>query len=221
MRVLTAVLVALLLVPPAVAHNPPPGPPPLDFRNGHSSSFGAAAMTPYLAFRGEPVPVEATFRLDAPEVVAAAAFVLFAFNLHSARAGVELTALEAANGTAVPWARDERGANPLQPRVLVAAADLAGVREVILRGEASASGAGQFHVGAMVIAFGQEWETLGTAAGDRAELYAFALLGAWGPDGSPGAPPFTGQGNVRAAGLLLLGGLAVAAAGMALGARRR
>jgi hypothetical protein len=208
-RIIVAAALALLLasLPLASAHKSS-GRAPATYENGESNSFGTIGMTPYADGRDGPAAVTARVRLDDAASLAQAAHLMFAFNLHSSTAHVRFDSLETPDGKPLPVLRDERDRR-LQPRVMVDPA-LVPPGEYVVHGTAWSNGTGRFHVGVLVIAFAADWSTLRTAGGDRAELYAFAMLDAEGPVGTAS---FEGQGNPAWAWLLPVAGLVVAAVG--------
>jgi hypothetical protein len=213
---LVAGLLVLAMAGPAQAADQPVEAP-AEFRNGQQTSFGSVAMDAYLQAGKDTASVEARFVLDDLEAIERAANVLFAFNLKGDAADVELTSITTPDGKTLTPVRTQTVDDGRQPQAHVAPADLLaaaqdGQVEVVLKGLVTVHANGQFHLGAMVIAFDEGWGIVQLDDGP-AQLYGFSMVMATGLGG--GAMPFQGQGNTWVVLPVALLAFVVAVAGVA------
>jgi hypothetical protein len=187
------VAVGLVCSVPAVAGQEKD--PPVE--QGPSNTFGRVMMPPHPEFTGRAVEIEARIVLHNGSGARDPAHLMLAFNVHTDTVLLTFVGVETEDGRSIRLAQDQREADVLQPKVFVAGQDLPPAGQpIVLRATVEATNDGRHHVGAMAIAFDEDWMKMTTANGYSAEVYWFSELGSHGV--SPGglAPPFEGSGNV-------------------------
>lgn len=199
----TVMLLALLAVAavaaPAAAQITPTMEPG---KNGMDTSFARIETDPRPIYEGKPTAIEARVVIKNGSGAKDAFIFMFGLNGLSDSVDVKLDRLTLA-GIPVALEKDDRAESRTQPKVWVNAENVTLGQEFLLEGTVTAKGNGQFHVGAIVIAFDENYQKFVTPEQEVAEVYAFGLLSATGIDPGPGRPPFEGQGNVPSVGLLV------------------
>jgi hypothetical protein len=163
--------------------------------NGMDTSFARIEMDPRPPYAGPGSPVVARILIKNTSGVRDAAILMFGFNGLSDAVDIQLRGV-GLNGSPLPVDKDERAASRQQPKVWIKPANVSAGKEITMEGTVTAHGNGQFHVGAIVIAFDETYQKFVTPQQEYAEVYAFGLLRATGVDEGEGRPPFQGQGNV-------------------------
>lgn len=190
---------------------------PGDFANGQVNGLGRIAMEPYVEANGAPVLLAARITLLDRATLERASSLLVAINLEAKDVEVGGQRLAAGDRVFTPTRTDvAEGGKQFQSfydPAEILASSAGGQVDLVLTATATAKANGQWHVGALVIAFDAGWGTLRSSDGGAAVLYGFSLVMEDGLAGSALAP-FHGQGN---AGILLLPAV-VALAGAAGGA---
>lgn len=186
--------------------------------NGMDTSFARIGTDPRPGYEGRDTPIEARVLLKNSSKVADAHIIMFGFNALSDSVEVRMQDLEDEDGIMVPITQDNRSDSLRQPKVWVTPGDARTDGEIVMRGTVTARMNGQFHVGAIVIAFDKDYNKFVTPQNEYAEVYSFGLLRAAGAVAlGEGVPPFEGQGNVPGLGLVA----AIVALCSALVLRRR
>jgi hypothetical protein len=189
---------AALAALPAAHAAQQPEDVPSDFRNGQENLLGRLELPPYLEIGREPRTVQVNLTLADLATVDRAATLMVAFNLKSRDVSLSGERLMAGDRELIP-VKEETVRDGLQRQRFfdpsdVLASQQDGRVELTLVGTVAAKANGQFHVGALVIAFDEAWGTLRTEDGASAELYGFTLFSATGLPASA-LTPFHGQGN--------------------------
>jgi hypothetical protein len=206
-RALLASVLALLAVAPMALAAEQPTSIPGDFANGQSNGFGNIALEPYLRVGKGATPIVAHIALRDLSALQHAATVLVAFNLKGHDTGLVYDGLATADGHAFKPTSTGTVDHGLQLQQYFAPADLlatakGGTIDLVLKGHATPTTNGQWHIGALVLAFDATWGKVSGADGNSAELYGFTMLMATGLP-SAGLAPFHGMGNSWLAVLLM------------------